>query len=260
MNFIDRRLNPGGKSLPNRQRFLRVAKAAIKDQVVRSIRDRGLSDAAAPQVVKIPMRRIAEPRFRHAASGGDRDQVFPGNKEYVAGDKLPKPKGGQGQGGREGSPDGEGEDDFAFTLTSEEYLDILFEDLELPDLAKRKLKQMEINRPQRAGYSVSGSPTNLNVVRTMRSSLARRISLGRPKPGEVEALAEMISDLEHAEAMGALVGDRLVELRERLRGLEARPRSARSAARRPSRRQLTGLARQGWAVCLARALGHATGE
>ncbi len=222
MNFIDRRLNPGGKSLPNRQRFLRVAKAAIKDQVVRSIRDRGLSDAAAPQVVKIPMRRIAEPRFRHAASGGDRDQVFPGNKEYVAGDKLPKPKGGQGQGGREGSPDGEGEDDFAFTLTSEEYLDILFEELELPDLAKRKLKQMEINRPQRAGYSVSGSPTNLNVVRTMRSSLARRISLGRPKPGEVEALAEMISDLEHAEAMGALVGDRLVELRERLRGLEAR--------------------------------------
>ena len=53
MNFIDRRLNPSGKSLPNRQRFLRVAKEAIKDQVVRSIRDRGLNDASGPQVVPL---------------------------------------------------------------------------------------------------------------------------------------------------------------------------------------------------------------
>ena len=224
MNFIDRRLNPGGKSLPNRQRFLRVAKQAIRDQVVRSIRDRGLADAAGPQGVDSPMRRIAEPRLRHAAPGGDRDQVFPGNKEYVAGDTLPKPKGGEGEGGRQGSPDGEGEDDFRFTLTRDEYLDILFEELELPDLAKRKLKQMESSRPRRAGFSVSGTPTNLNVVRTMRSSLARRISLGRPKPEEIAALAEEIADLEYAEAAGALVGERLVDLRTRLAELEARGR------------------------------------
>ena len=31
VNVIDRRLNPSGKSLPNRQRFIRLAKAAIVD-------------------------------------------------------------------------------------------------------------------------------------------------------------------------------------------------------------------------------------
>ena len=44
VNLIDRRLNPSGKSLPNRQRFIRLAKAAIKDAVARSIRERALGD------------------------------------------------------------------------------------------------------------------------------------------------------------------------------------------------------------------------
>ena len=96
MNVIDRRLNPSGKSLPNRQRLLRVAKETIKEQVIRSIREKNLSDVGGKEVVNIPMKRIAEPRLRHASTGGDRDQVFPGNKEFVAGDTLPKPKSGGG--------------------------------------------------------------------------------------------------------------------------------------------------------------------
>src|SRR3984957_4635666 len=130
MNVIDRRLNPSGKSLPNRQRFIRLAKAAIKDAVVRSIRERALGDVESKEVVNIPMKRIAEPRLRHASQGGDHDQVLPGNKEYVRGDPLPKPKSGEGGKGSKGSPDGEGEDDFSFTLSREEYLDVLFEELE----------------------------------------------------------------------------------------------------------------------------------
>src|ERR1700759_2729200 len=94
MNVIDRRLNPSGKSLPNRQRFIRLAKATIKEAVVRSIRERSLGDIDTKEVVSLPMKRIAEPKLRHSSQGGDRDQVFPGNKEFVRGDTLPKPKGG----------------------------------------------------------------------------------------------------------------------------------------------------------------------
>src|SRR5271163_1464236 len=125
MNVIDRRLNPSGKSLPNRQRFIRVAKETIREAVVRSIRERALGDVESQEVVNIPVKRIAEPRLHHASSGGDRDQVFPGNKEYVQGDTLPKPKGGSGDKGSQGTPDGEGEDDFRLTISAEEYLSIL---------------------------------------------------------------------------------------------------------------------------------------
>jgi uncharacterized sporulation protein YeaH/YhbH (DUF444 family) len=224
MNVIDRRLNPSGKSLPNRQRFMRLAKETIKEAVVRSIRERSLGDVEKKEVVKIPMKRIAEPRLRLAQKGGDRDQVFPGNKEFVQGDTLPKPKTGAGDKGSQGAPDGEGEDDFRFTLSSEEYLNILFEELELPDMAKTQLKDAQTFRYHRAGHSSSGAPSNLNLVRTMRHSLARRISLGRPRPDEVAALAREIAELEAKGERPAEDEARLVELKAKRDQLNARAR------------------------------------
>ncbi len=72
-----------------------------------------------------------------------RDHVLPGNKEFIEGDTIPRPPRGAGRGGSEGSPDGGGEDDFRFVLSREEFLDLFLDDLELPDLAKRRLASME---------------------------------------------------------------------------------------------------------------------
>ena len=224
VNLVDRRLNPSGKSLPNRQRFIRLAKAAIKDAVSRSIRERALGDVESKEVVSIPMKRIAEPRLRHSSQGGDRDQVLPGNKEFVRGDTLPKPKSGEGEKGSKGSPDGEGEDEFRFTISAEEYLNALFEELELPDLAKAQLKDTAVVRYHRAGHSSSGSPTNLNLVRTLRHSLARRICLGRPKAADLAALDTEIAELEALEDRGAAYEEQLAEIEARRAALRAKAR------------------------------------
>ncbi|HEX6956902.1 MAG TPA: YeaH/YhbH family protein [Ferrovibrio sp.] len=196
MIIVDRRPNPKGKSHANRQRFIRVAKETIREAVRRSIRERALGDVDTREVVDIPVKRIQEPRFRHSSQGGQRDYVLPGNKEYVQGDTLPRPDQQGGGGGREGSPDGEGEDNFQFTLSRDEYLDVLFEELELPDLAKTYLKDMTAFHNVRAGFSASGSPNNLNLVRTMRNSLARRLCLHRPRAAELDALEAEIAALE----------------------------------------------------------------
>jgi uncharacterized protein len=162
--------------------------------------------------------------LRLDARGGDRDQVFPGNKEFVQGDMLPKPKSGQGQGDPKAGEDGEGEDDFRFTLSSEEYLDILFEELELPDLAKTQLKDITSFRYHRAGHSCSGAPSNLNLVRTMRHSLARRISLGRPGRAELETLDDEIAALEATPDLAPADEARTVVLKEQRAQLSARSR------------------------------------
>jgi uncharacterized sporulation protein YeaH/YhbH (DUF444 family) len=222
VNVIDRRLNPSGKSLPNRQRFIRLAKAAIKDAVSRSIRERALGDVESKEVVSIPMKRIAEPRLRHSSQGGDRDQVLPGNKEFVRGDTLPKPKSGEGDKGSKGSPDGEGEDEFRFTISAEEYLNALFEELELPDLAKAQLKDTSVVRYQRAGHSSSGSPTNLNLVRTLRHSLARRICLGRPKAVDIAALDAEIAELRAKDDCSVLYEAQIADIQARRRALRAK--------------------------------------
>ncbi len=185
MNIIDRRLNPKGKSLGNRQRFLRRA----RDQVVKAVRNassgRSITDIKSGDHVTIPADGLREPTFHAGSSGGVRDYVLPGNHDFIPGDSIARPPSGDGGGGSEGSPDGEGEDDFRFLLSREEFLDLFLEDLELPDLVKKKVKQTETFSPMRAGFSVTGSPSNLNLVRTMRNSLSRRIALKRPKPDEI---------------------------------------------------------------------------
>jgi uncharacterized sporulation protein YeaH/YhbH (DUF444 family) len=142
---------------------------------------------------------VQEPSFRRSGSGGVRDHLLPGNKEYMEGDTIPRPSGGGGGSGSEGSPDGEGEDDFRFALSREEFVDLFLEDLELPDLAKRKVVDAEALAWSRAGYSVSGSPANLALMRTVRNSLSRRIALKRPKPGDIRQLRDEIAALHEGE-------------------------------------------------------------
>jgi uncharacterized sporulation protein YeaH/YhbH (DUF444 family) len=199
MNIVDRRPNPKGKSLSNRQRFIARARAELKAAVQDALRKRKVADVGNGEKVSIPTKGINEPSFRHSRRTGRSEYIVPGNKEYVVGDEIPRPSDGSGGGGSEGSPDGSGEDSFEFTLSKEEFLDMFFEDLELPDLIKKSLKEASATDLQRAGFTIAGSPANLSVRRTMRNSMARRISLRRPKPEEVETLEE---ELEEAKAKG----------------------------------------------------------
>jgi uncharacterized protein len=194
MHIVDRRLNPSGKNLANRQRFMRRAKSLIRKAVHETSANRSIKDADQEGEVSLPAQGVHEPSFHRSPSGGIRDHLLPGNKEYVEGDTIPRPPGGAG-GGSEGSPDGEGQDDFRFALSRDEFVDLFLEDLELPDLAKRRVVDTESVSWHRAGYSVTGSPANLALMRTVRNGLSRRIALRRPKATELEELRAQIAAL-----------------------------------------------------------------
>jgi len=199
MHIVDRRLNPKGKSLGNRQRFLRRAKAHIRDAVSDALKRRKISEVEGSENISIRSKDLKEPSFGHDREVGRRDFVLPGNTDYRPGDQILKPPSSSGGGGSDGSPDGEGDDAFVFTLTKEEFLEVFFEDLELPNMAKQKLKKMASPIMTRAGYAVDGPPAKLNKVQTMRKSLARRIALARPKQAELD---ELRAELEVAEEAG----------------------------------------------------------
>ena len=195
-HFIDRRKNPKGKSLGNRQRFLKRAKAQIKEAVNKSLRERSMKEIDKGEKISIPSKSTAEPRFRLDPETGKREVVHPGNKEFGAGDRIKKPpKGGKGQG-KDASDSGDGEDNFQFTLTQDEFLDIFFEDLELPNLVKRSLKEIKSYAYKRAGITVAGSPTNMNLIRTMRNAHGRRLALHRPSTKEMNLFKEKLFELE----------------------------------------------------------------
>ncbi|MBX4928819.1 uncharacterized sporulation protein YeaH/YhbH (DUF444 family) [Rhizobium binae] len=214
MHIVDRRLNPRGKSLENRQRFLRRMKGAVQQAVKRSLQNRNIRDVLDGGEISLPIDGMAEPSLRRG-EGGISDHILPGNRAFVEGDILPRPPGGRG-GKPKNAGEGDGEDGFRFVLTREEFLDVFLDDLELPDLAKRRLAETEEETPIRAGYSVSGSPSNIAVGRTTKLAMMRRVALGRPRREEMEALQRQIEECEDDESRLALEA-KLKSLREKSR-------------------------------------------
>ena len=191
-HVIDRRLNGKNKSTVNRQRFLRRYREHIKKAVEEAVSRRSITDMEHGEQISIPSRDIDEPVLHHG-QGGRQDRVHPGNREFTQGERIARPKGGgAGQGSGKAGNQGEGLDDFVFQITQDEFLDFMFEDLELPNLIKRHLTGTDTFKTVRAGISNEGNPSRINIVRTLRSAHARRIALSGSSRAKLrEAKAEL---------------------------------------------------------------------
>jgi uncharacterized protein len=200
--IIDRRLAGKNKSIGNRERFLRRHKEQIREAVKRAVDGRSIRDLAQGEDIKIPKKDIREPVFGHG-QGGKREMVHPGNRDHVRGDRIARPQGGQGgAGGSQASDSGEGDDDFVFHLSKEEFMQVFFDDLALPNLARTTLAETPEFKTHRAGYSNDGTPNNLHVVRSMRGAIGRRIALSSPGSKEIKELEERVAELRAAPEPG----------------------------------------------------------
>lgn len=197
-HLIDRRLNDRGKSAVNRQRFLRRYKTHVQDAVKKMVGERKLADLEQGGEVRVPRKDVAEPAFSYGRVG-DREHVLPGNREYVAGDRIPRSGGSGGGGDNSEGGEGDSQDDFVFSLSREEFMQIFFDDLELPRLARTEFGRSSTFRSIRAGFAKTGVPANLAVVRTMTQALARRIALTGALAREMLGVQE---DFATATAVG----------------------------------------------------------
>ena len=219
-HVIDRRLNGKNKSTVNRQRFLRRYREHIKKAVEDVVSRRSITDMEHGEQISIPGRDIAEPTLHHG-KGGQQTTVHPGNKQFTSGERIARPPGGgAGKGAGKASNSGEGMDEFVFQITQEEFLNFMFEDLELPNLVKRHLTGSETFKTVRAGISNDGNPSRINIVRTLRSSHARRIALSgssRAKLREAQAALSLLleSDADNSAAIQALQ-DEIAALQARI--------------------------------------------
>lgn len=214
--IIDRRLNDRKRSAVNRERFIRRYKHHIKQAVSDMVSERSIRDMEHGGDVRIPVKDIAEPTFRHGA-GGDREMVHPGNHRFNTGDRIPRPDGGgQGKGKGDQGGEGDGEDGFTFSLSRDEFMAIFFDDLELPHMIRTQVGDVVEYKMQRAGYNRQGSPTNLSVPRSLRNALGRRIALaGGPRRELIEAEARLAALGEDDPERPALLAE-IIELKKRV--------------------------------------------
>lgn len=175
--IIDRRLNGRGKSTENRQKFIRRAKEIVKDQIDDLIINKKLKDLGkSGGTISVPRaKRLGEPSYRHGM-GGNRDYVLPGNKKFTPGDRIWKPREEQNGGGdgNEASDQGHLTD---VELTERELLDIIFDDLELPNMVKKELSKIKSDVKKHSGFNKDGSPNKLSIIRSVKQSFIRTIPI-----------------------------------------------------------------------------------
>jgi len=173
--IIDRRLNGKNKSAPNRRKFIRRYKEQLKEQVDKIADGKNLKDMKDGTKIKVKKKDISEPTFRNDPKSGERDIVLPGNDQYNRGDSIDKPPQGEDGRGTQGGLGEDGEDEFSFTLSKKEFLELYFSDLELPNFIKESIAKTKKYKIKRAGFQREGLPASLDLKKTMTQAFARRI-------------------------------------------------------------------------------------
>lgn len=215
-SIIDRRKNSSGKSHGNKRRFLKRIEGQIKKAIPDIVSDEsmeGFSDGKGR--IKIPVKGTKEPRFTYDKDTGKKKYVLPGNDKFDEGDRIPRPDryGGSG-GGSKGSKDGSGEDEFVITISKEEFIGYFFEDLELPELVKKTFSEIYQNKKKRAGFVKDGVPSRMNIVRSVKESLKRKIGIGGSLKRKLKELEDELENTNDA--------DRILELEEEIKVLKKR--------------------------------------
>lgn len=193
--IIDRRKNPSGKNLPNRQRFLKRVRKHLSKQIKDAMKNRNIDQDGGEEII-VPKDDINEPGFDYDHNSGNWDRILPGNRDYLVGDKIEKTKSQPGTGGNEGSENSGPDDEFRFTISRDEYLDLVFDDLELPDMIKKSEKAAVITQRARAGFQINGTPSSIDLIRSLKNSIGRRVALHRPTKEQVDMQRLLVESLE----------------------------------------------------------------
>lgn len=206
-NIIDRRKNTKGKSINNRQKFLKRVEDQIKKAIPDIISQESIKDSTGKGNVKVPIQGIKEPNFRHDPKSGRKHVIRPGNDKFNEGDQIPKPEGGGGSGAGQGKGSNSPEitqDDFMVILSRDEFLKYFFDDLELPNMVKKYMESTVDFKNQRAGYTKNSIPSRLNIVSSFQQSLARQISIRGAYDAKLKKLKALLKTEQDVDAKEVL--------------------------------------------------------
>ena len=187
------------RSAGDRLRHRQKIREAIRENIADIIAEESIIGKSRDRVIKVPIRGVREYRFVY---GPNAPGVSQGTGDSQPGQVVGRAKGeGQGSGDRAG--DRPGVDYYETDVTLGELIDIMFEDLDLPDLERKALRQLDAARlVKRRGYRTVGIRVRLDKHRTVRSRLKRKLAAQRQhaldaaKRGETESTALREADGE----------------------------------------------------------------
>jgi hypothetical protein len=169
------------RSAGDRLRHREKVRQSIRENIADIIAEESIIGKDKDRIIKVPIRGIKEYRFIH---GDNVRGVAQSEGDVAPGDVVEDDSGRDPGGGKAGNQPGV--DYYETDVTIEELVDIMFEDLELPDLERKKLREIEAQRQgRRKGYRPVGIRVRLDKRRTVKKKLRRRLA-SHVKPGDAE--------------------------------------------------------------------------
>ena len=163
------------RSAGDRARHRLKVRESIRENIADIIAEESIIGQNRDRIIKVPIRGIREYRFVY---GENTPGVGQGDGKSQQGQVVGKAK--QPGKGEDKAGDQAGQDYYETDVTLEELVDIMFEDLELPDLERKALRQLEAYRiAKRKGYRAVGIRVRLDKRRTARERVRRKLATSR---------------------------------------------------------------------------------
>ena len=172
------------RSAGDRQRHRQKVREAVRENIADLIAEESIIGKNKDRVIKVPIRGVKEYRFIY---GENASGVGQGDGNSEKGQVIGKTDGtGQGQG-EDKAGDQPGVDYYETDVTLEELIEIMFEDLELPDMERKILREVLSDRiSKRKGFRKAGIRIRLDKKRTVKSRIKRRLATTRPDDDQTD--------------------------------------------------------------------------
>ncbi|MDZ7780618.1 MAG: DUF444 family protein [Gemmatimonadota bacterium] len=169
------------RSAGDRHRHRQKVREAIRENIADVIAEESIIGRSGDRMVKVPIRGIREYRFVY---GPNTPGVGAGEGDTEPGDRVGKARE-QGEGDEPGpAGDRPGVDHYETEISLEDLVDIMFEDLELPEMERKRFREIPTEtQRKRKGYRRSGVRVHLDKRRTMKSRIRRKVA----RSGEASA-------------------------------------------------------------------------
>jgi sporulation protein YhbH len=164
------------RSAGDRQRHRQKVRESIRDNISDLVAEESIIGKNKDKIIKVPIRGVKEYRFIY---GENTPGVGQGDGNSQPGQVLGKNQGEKGQG-QDKAGDQPGVDYYETDVTLEELIEIMFEDLELPDMERKILREVMSERiSKRKGYRKAGIRIRLDKKRTAISRIRRKLAVQR---------------------------------------------------------------------------------
>ena len=172
--FRDNSENPveHDRSIEDRRRHRQLVEKSIKENLGDILSEESIVGETKNKKFKIPIRGIKEYQF---VFGNNNTGVATGTGQEKRGDRIGSGDEGNGKSGNKGAGNSKGDDVYETEITLEELMDYIVEDLDLPNLDKKKYSEiLSDSSARRRGYQRHGINPRLAKKKTVMAKAARK--------------------------------------------------------------------------------------